>query len=158
LLALGDEERIRGDDERIGALLVDQRKSTVYFGCGTCIYNVQLTSIRACGCLRVLNLNRCIPKCGVNQHANNTSFGHQFEYQFQPLLCEWRRDQAYASGIAAGSVVARNESRHDGIKTNDEDDRNGRRRRLCGQRCGRCSGRNDSNIWRTNSAAIPGNR
>ena len=89
LLALGGEEWIRGDDERIGALLANYSESAIDFGRRTCIDSAQLSSVRACRSLRVLNLDCCIRKRGVHQHANDTSFGHQFEYQFQPLLCEW---------------------------------------------------------------------
>ena len=85
-LALGDEEWIRGNDEGIGALLSDPSEGAIDFGHRTCIYSAQLSSVRACGCLRVFNLNCRIRKRGVHQHANDTCFGYQFEYQFQPLL------------------------------------------------------------------------
>src|SRR5262245_40953062 len=131
LLAPGVEEWIGFDPDGGNTLLDERGEGGLEFSFAAGFGDVQLEPEPARGSLNLFHLRIGGRKARVKQATDHASLWDQFPQQFQPLRHHFQDEKHHARHIAAGAVEAGHEALADRVRSNHEDDRDRRRRRLC---------------------------
>jgi hypothetical protein len=127
-----EKERIRRDQERIGAHLGEPCKSRIDIANGAGIQNIDLLSDAASGDLNVVHLHFGIGRVRVHENSDPRGVGPQLTQQPQPLRLKVENKRAYTRDVAARTIQAGDEAASDRVGAAEEDDWDAR---------GRCLGR-----------------
>src|ERR1017187_8208250 len=125
LLALGSEEYIGADHERICSQLDQGCKDRIEIAIGARLQNMELQPQGAGRRLHGSQIARNARIGGVDEQSNDGRRGYQFAQQLQPLRPYLHVQRRYSREVAAGSVQAGNKSNLDRVARYRKDDRNG---------------------------------
>src|SRR5262245_34740381 len=131
LLAPGVEEWIGFDPDGGNTLLDERGEGGLEFSFAAGFGDVQLVPERARGSLNLFHLRIGGRKARVKQATDRASLWDQLPQQFYPLRHHFHDEKHHARHIAAGAIEAGHEALVDRVRSNHEDDRDRRRRRLC---------------------------
>src|SRR5262249_16455251 len=129
-----EKDRIRRDQERIGAHLGEPRKRRIDLANGAGIEDVDVLSDAAGGGLNVIHLHFGIGRAWVYENSDRRRVGPQLTQQPQPLRLEVENKRAYPRDVTTGAIEAGDETTPDRVAAAEGDDRYGRGRRLGRQR------------------------
>src|SRR5262249_36528806 len=122
--------RITADKKSAGPLLDKRRKGGVDLVRSASIQHAELPSQDPRRCLYVRRFCIDIGTRGIDEHCDRRARGNQLVQQFQSLRSQSDRDHAYARDVAARPVETCYETKGDRVSGADENDWNGRCRRL----------------------------
>src|SRR5262245_1408523 len=131
LVTAAYEQRVSVDYECANELLRKHFKGIIYFTVTACIEHENLSPDGTRRMLHSICASNGALIVGIDEQANNGSFGDEFLRELQPFRSKLSCEHAHPCSVSARSIQAGDKPQLDGVITNDEHDRCCRGRALC---------------------------